>query len=90
MKINIKTDYIKYFNTNFIQRNITLIHNIFRLLEDSTEEKNKTSGSDSKKQQLKELYIYIAILAAIIIIILVGYGIYRKCVEKKALNELEM
>ena len=90
MKINIKTDYIKYFNTNFIQRNITLIHNIFRLLEDSTEEKNKTSGSDNKKQQLKELYIYIAILAAIIIIILVGYGIYRKCVEKKALNELEM
>ena len=83
MKINIKTDYIKYFNTNFIKRNITLIHNIFRLLEDSTEEKNKTSGSDNKKQQLKELYIYIAILAAIIIIILVGYGIYRKCVEKR-------
>ena len=89
MKINLRPDNIK-FNTNYINYNISLISSIFRLLEESSGGNNQTSVSESKKQQLKELYIYIAILAAIIIIILVGYALYRKCVEKKALDELEM
>ena len=81
-----------FLNTSkFLNLNISLIPYIYRKLEDDTSDtSNQTSISDSKKQQLKELYIYIAVLAGIIIIILVGYALYRKCVERKALQQLEL
>ena len=50
---------------------------------------NKTLNNDSQSQQLRELYIYIAVLVVIIVIILGGYAIYRKCAEKKAIQEIE-
>ena len=81
-----------FLNTSkFLNLNLSLIPYIYRKLEDDTSvTSNQTSISDSKKQQLKELYIYIAVLAGIIIIILVGYALYRKCVERKALQQLEL
>jgi len=81
-----------FLNTSkFLNFNLTLIPYIYRKLEDdSADTNNQTSISDNKKQQLKELYIYIAVLAGIIIIILVGYALYRKCVERKALQQLEL
>ena len=68
--------------------NLSLILYIFRKLDEAGGN-NQTSSSNNKSQQLKELYIYIAALAGIIIIILVGYAIYRKCVERKVLQSLE-
>ena len=44
---------------------------------------------DAQKNQLKDLYIYLGVLAGIIIFILVGYSFYKKCMEKKALREIE-
>jgi len=81
-----------FLNTSkFLNFNLTFIPYIYRKLEDdSADTNNQTSISDNKKQQLKELYIYIAVLAGIIIIILVGYALYRKCVERKALQQLEL
>ena len=43
---------------------------------------------DNQKKQLYEIYIYLSILLGIMIIILVGYCIYRKYVEKQALREV--
>ena len=85
-------------NNHFLQNrnkifnfNLSLISYFFRKLEDSSSHNTtQTSISDNKKQQLKELYIYIAVLAGIIIIILVGYALYRKCVERKVLAQLEL
>ena len=68
--------------------NLSLILYIFRKLDEAGGN-NQTSSSNNKSQQLKELYIYIAALAGIIIIILVGYALYRKCVERKVLQSLE-
>lgn len=68
--------------------NLSLILYIFRKLDEAGGN-NQTSSNNNKSQQLKELYIYIAALAGIIIIILVGYAIYRKCVERKVLQSLE-
>ena len=50
-----------FLNTSkFLNLNISLIPYIYRKLEDDTSDtSNQTSISDSKKQQLKELYIYI-------------------------------
>ena len=87
----------KFINHNFLNKNkcmnlsLSVIPYIYRALEESTSDaNNQTYAKDTKKQQLKELYIYIAVLAAIIIIILVGYALYRKCVERKALQQLEL
>ena len=85
-------------NNFFLKKNkpinitLSLISQIYRLLEgDPTyNNDNQTSAEDNKKQQLKELYIYIAVLAGIIIIILVGYALYKKCAERKALQQLEL
>ena len=78
-----------FLNTSkYLNFNLSLIPYIYRKLEEDTN--NQTSIKDNKKQQLKELYIYIAVLAGIIIIILVGYALYRKCVERKALQQLEL
>ena len=68
--------------------NLSLILYIFRKLDEAGGN-NQTSSSNNKSQQLKELYIYIAALVGIIIIILVGYALYRKCVERKVLQSLE-
>ena len=68
--------------------NLSLISYIFRKLDEAGGN-NQTSSSNNKSQQLKELYIYIAALVGIIIIILVGYALYRKCVERKVLQSLE-
>ena len=85
-------------NNFFLKKNkplnitLSLISQIYRLLEGdpTSNSDNQTSAEDNKKQQLKELYIYIAVLAGIIIIILVGYALYRKCAERKALQQLEL
>ena len=79
-------------NKKFLYTNLSIIPYIYRKLEgDSSGNNNQTSQTTStKKQQLKELYIYIAVLAGIIILILVGYALYRKCVEKKVLDALEL
>ena len=79
-------------NKRFLYLNLSIIPYIYRKLEgDSSGNNNQTSQTTStKKQQLKELYIYIAVLAGIIILILVGYALYRKCVEKKVLDALEL
>ena len=90
MTFNLKNHLFSNKN-NLLNLNNSLIPYIYRKLEESTSDSNnQTSSSDNKKQQLKELYIYIAVLAGIIIIILVGYALYRKCVEKKALQQLEL
>ena len=68
--------------------NLSLILYIFRKLDEAGGN-NQTSSNNNKSQQLKELYIYIAALVGIIIIILVGYALYRKCVERKVLQSLE-
>ena len=68
--------------------NLSLILYIFRKLDEAGGN-NQTSSNNNKSQQLKELYIYIAALVGIILIILVGYAIYRKCVERKVLQSLE-
>ena len=76
--------------TNKITKNFLYF---FRQLQDENPSKGNqtipTPNNDVQKQQLRDLYIYIAILIIIIIIILGGYALYRKCVEKKALQEIE-
>ena len=85
-------------NNFFLNKNVSLnitlslISQMYRILEEDTSSNsdNQTSAEENKKRQLKELYIYIAVLAGIIIIILVGYALYRKCAERKALQQLEL
>ena len=78
-------------NNNFFLNNLTLISYIYRILEETNSTNTQTTTvKDNKKQQLRELYIYIAVLAGIIIIILVGYALYRKCVEKQVIAALEL
>ena len=50
---------------------------------------NSTNNEDAQKQQLRDLYIYVAVLLSIILSIIGGYALYRKCVEKKAIEEFE-
>ena len=91
MSFKLKNNFFLYKN---ISLNITLslISQMYRILEEDTSSNsdNQTSAEENKKRQLRELYIYIAVLAGIIIIILVGYALYRKCVERKALQQLEL
>ena len=56
---------------------------------DELSNSNQTFNNDTHKNQLKDLYIYIGILAGIIILILVGYALYKKYIENKALQEIE-
>ena len=77
-------------NKRLLNFNLSLISIIYRKLHHANSGRNNQTSSENKnKQQLKELYIYIAVLAGIIILILVGYSIYRKCVERKLLQSLE-
>ena len=70
-----------------------LIYNtllIFRYLEASNPPQiNSTNNEEIHKQQLRDLYIYVAVLFAIILLIIGGYALYRKCLEKKAIEEFE-
>ena len=66
------------------------IINIFRQLNNEVANSlNKTVNNDIQKEQLRDLYIYIAALIVIIILILGGYALYKKCVEKRAIQEIE-
>ena len=78
-------------NINFSKKIKETIIFFFRHLENehSNNVNNKTLNNQSQNQQLRELYIYIAALLIIIITILGGYALYRKCIEKKALEEIE-
>ena len=70
--------------------NKPFIYFIRLLEEDNSSQGNVTSpNNDVQKEQIRDLYIYIAILVIIIIVILGGYALYRKCIEKKALEEIE-
>ena len=68
-----------YFYIRLILRNLQFDNNQF----------NTTNNDNFQKQQLRDLYIYIGILIGLILIILGGYALYRKCVEKKATEEIE-
>jgi len=62
---------------------------ILRNLQFDNNQFNTTNNDNFQKQQLRDLYIYIGILIGLILIILGGYALYRKCVEKKATEEIE-
>ena len=76
-------------NENIIYNIVSVysLNNSLRFL--STNESDSSNKNNSKKQ-LNELFIYIAVLAAIIIIILGGYSLYRRFLEKNALREIEI
>ena len=89
MNYSIK-DILLFKNKRLLNFNLSLISIIYRKLGHANSGlNNQTSSENKNKQQLKELYIYIAVLAGIIMLILVGYAIYRKCVERKVLQSLE-
>ena len=62
---------------------------ILRHLQYDNNQFNTTNNDNFQKQQLRDLYIYIGILLGLIFVILGGYSLYRKCVEKKAAEEIE-
>ena len=77
-------DYTKYVTKNIIY--------FLRILQynNSSKNKNQTSLNNySKKEQLRDLYIYLPFLIIVIISILGGYVLYRKYIEKKKLQEIE-
>ena len=57
-----------------------------RLLEAQTS--NEEQKEEKQKKQLKELFIYLGVFICIIVIILGGYALYKKYLEKKVINEL--
>ena len=78
---------------NFIYQLLTLTNNlnikksfVSRYLQDSSE--NSLQKEENQKKQITELLIYLTILFSIIIVILVGYSLYKKYLEKKALREI--
>ena len=78
---------------NSILKLLTLTQNIsikkspsMRYLDQNSE--NSQQKEDIQKDQINELLIYLAVLFGIIILILVGYSIYKKYLEKRALREL--
>lgn len=76
--------------TKQISNNLIYILRELENVNNNNSETNHTlTPEEIHKQQLKDLYIYIAVLVAIIITILGGYALYRKYVEKKALDEIE-
>ena len=69
---------------------INIIYILRKLQKYSPINNNQTIiNKNDQKRQLRDLYIYLAILVVIIIVIIGGYAIYRKCVEKKVLEEIE-
>ena len=74
--------------TRQITKNIIYI--LRQLQYANSSKNNQTSSSNNEQiQQLRDLYIYIGILVFIIISILGGYALYKKCAEKKILQEIE-
>ena len=78
---------------NFIYKLLTLTNNlnikksfVSRYLQDSSE--NSLQNEENQKKQITELLIYLTILFSIIIVILLGYSLYKKYLEKKALREI--
>ena len=78
---------------NFIYQLLTLTINlnikksfVSRYLQDSSE--NSLQKEENLKKQITELLIYLTILFSIIIVILLGYSLYKKYLEKKALCEI--
>ena len=78
---------------NFIYQLLTLTNYlnikksfVSRYLQDSSE--NSLQKEENQKKQITELLIYLTILFSIIIVILVGYSLYKKYLEKKALREI--
>ena len=78
---------------NFIYKLLTLTNNlnikksfVSRYLQDSSE--NSLQKEENQKKQITELLIYLTILFSIIIVILLGYSLYKKYLEKKALREI--
>ena len=78
---------------NFIYKLLTLTNNlnikksfVSRYLQDSSE--NSLQKEENQKKQITELLIYLTILFSIIIVILVGFSLYKKYLEKKALREI--
>ena len=62
---------------------------IFRRLQNDNNNANQTALNEVHQRQLRDLYIYLAALVALIIIIIGGYALYRKCIEKRVLEEIE-
>ena len=62
---------------------------ILRHLQYDNNQFNTTNNDNFQKQQLRDLYIYIGVLIGLILVILGSYSLYRKCVEKKASDEIE-
>jgi hypothetical protein len=62
---------------------------ILRHLQFDNTQFNTTNNENFQKQQLRDLYIYIGVLIGLILVILGSYSLYRKCVEKKATEEIE-
>ena len=70
--------------------NTYILYNTLRNLANDNKNNNNTKSADEiKKAQLKELYIIIAALVALIILILGGYALYRHFIEKKLIQEIE-
>ena len=81
---NIKNRLLKFL---FFTQNIyTAKSSSYRYLEESSE--NSQQKDDIQKNQIHELLIYLSVLFGIIIIILVGYSLYKKYLEKKAFREI--
>ena len=75
-------------NTRKIVTNYIYIYR--QLQQNYNKNSNQTTeNNDIQKEQLRDLYIYIGVLVALIILILGGYALYRKCIEKRALHEME-
>ena len=53
-----------------------------------SQDKNEQQRKKNQKKQLNELFIYLSILIGLIVIILGGYNIYKKYVEKQVLREI--
>ena len=75
-----------------LKNNITtkIIFFLRELQNENANQTNKTTiKNNNQKEQLRDLYIYLAILVVIIIAIIGGYALYRKFIEKKAFQEIE-
>ena len=55
---------------------------------EQTQVQSEQKRKENQKRQLNELFIYLSILIGLIIIILGGYNIYKRYVEKQALREI--
>ena len=52
-------------------------------------ERNITKTNENNRNQLRDLFIYLAILGGVIIIIIGGFTIYKKYIERKAIHDIE-